>query len=132
MALKKCILIWLIGLLMLCVGFSQAFSVDGSLSGLKGEGYGIQWEMSYETEDWYGARYEGSQPIGDCDNNEDNELLISGRDAMIRVMKWDEELMIYEEPHVLRCPFHPFRRSDAGGMAIGDITRDGENEIAAT
>lgn len=96
------------------------------------DGYGIQWEMSYGTDDWYGARYEGPQPIGDCDNDGENELLISGRDAMIRVMDWNSDTQTYDETHVLRCPFYPFRRSDAGGMAIGDLTGDGENEIAAT
>jgi len=52
--------------------------------------YGIQWEMNYGSDPRYGARYEGPQPIGDCDNDGDNELLISGRDASIRVMEWSE------------------------------------------
>ena len=48
--------------------------------------YGIQWEQSYGSNPWNDARYEGPQPIGDCDNDGDNELLIGGRDAVLRVM----------------------------------------------
>ena len=105
--------------------------------------YGIQWEMNYGSDPRYGARYEGPQPIGDCDNDGDNELLISGRDASIRVMEWSESEQTYEETHTLHSPFYRifmflsrFNEShappDAGGMAIGDLTGDGENEIAAT
>ncbi len=94
--------------------------------------YGIQWEQSYGSNPWYGARYEGPQPIGDCDNDGDNELLIGGRDAVLRVMEWNEEKQTYEETHLLRCPFYPFRRLDADGFAIGDLTGDGENEIAVS
>ncbi|MHA1212113.1 MAG: hypothetical protein ACTSSH_06600 [Candidatus Heimdallarchaeota archaeon] len=96
------------------------------------EMYGVQWEMNYGSDDWYGARYEGPQPIGDCDNDGDNELLIGGRDAVLRVMEWDEEEQTYEETHSLRCPFYPLRRLDADGFAIGDLTGDGENEIAVS
>jgi len=49
--------------------------------------YGIQWEMNHGPNPLYGARYEGPQPIGDCDNDGDNELLIGGRDAVLRVME---------------------------------------------
>jgi len=94
--------------------------------------YGIQWEMNYGNNPSYGARYEGPQPIGDCDNDGDNELLISGRDASIRVMEWNENQQTYVETRTLHCPFYPFRRIDAGGFAIGDLTGDGKNEIAAT
>lgn len=94
--------------------------------------YGIQWEMNYGSDPRYGARYEGPQPIGDCDNDGDNELLISGRDATIRVMEWNEGQQTYVETHALHCPFYPFRKIDAGGFAIGDLTGDGKNEIAAT
>jgi len=108
-----------------------------------GNDYGIQWEMNYGSDPSYGARYEGPQPIGDCDNDGDNELLISGRDASIRVMEWSESLQTYEETHTLHSPFYHifnflgrFNESieppDAGGMAIGDLTGDGKNEIAAT
>ena len=106
-------------------------------------GYGIQWEMNYGNDRGEGARFEGPQPIGDCDGDGDNELLISGRDAAIRVMEWSESLQTYEETHTLHSPFYKilmflnqFNESieppDAGGMAIGDLTGDGENEIAAT
>jgi hypothetical protein len=94
--------------------------------------YGIQWEMNFGSNPVYGARYEGPQPIGDCDNDGDNELLIGGRDAVLRVMEWNEDKQTYEQTHSLHCPFYPFIRSDAGGFAIGDLTGDGENEIAAT
>ena len=97
-----------------------------------GDGYGIQWEKSYGSSPFYGARYEGPQPIGDCDNDGDNELLIGGRDAALRVMEWNEEKQTYEQTHTLRSPFYPLRRLDADGFAIGDLTGDGENEIAVS
>lgn len=94
--------------------------------------YGIQWQMSYGSSPWSGARYEGPQPIGDSDNDGKNELLIGGRDAMLRVMKWNGNKKTYVQAQTLRCPFYPFLRYDAGGFAIGDVTNDGKNEIAAT
>jgi hypothetical protein len=94
--------------------------------------YGIQWEKSYGSSPSYGARYEGPQPIGDCDNDGDNELLIGGRDAALRVMEWNEEKQTYKQTHTLRSPFYPLRRLDADGFAIGDLTGDGENEIAVS
>ncbi len=51
----------------------------------------IQWMMEYGNNPGSDARYQGPQPIGDSDNDGKNELLISGRDCNIRVMKWDEE-----------------------------------------
>ena len=105
--------------------------------------YGIQWEMNYGSDPREGARYEGPQPIGDCDGDGDNELLISGRDAMIRVMEWDDQQQTYIQTYTLHCPFYrlfqflsrfneSYEPMDAGGMAIGDLTGDGKNEIAAT
>jgi len=105
--------------------------------------YGIQWVKSYGSDPSYGARYEGPQPIGDCDNDGENELLISGRDATIRVMEWNDRQQTYIQTHALHCPFYRLLRfmgrfnesiepMDAGGMAIGDLTGDGKNEIAAT
>lgn len=107
------------------------------------EDYEIQWMKSYGSDPSYGARYEGPQPIGDCDNDGDNELLISGRDAMIRVMEWNDQQQTYVQTYTLHCPFYRMFRflsrfnesiepMDAGGMAIGDLTGDGKNEIAAT
>ncbi len=95
-------------------------------------GYGLQWRMEYGNNPGSGARYQGPQPIGDCDNDGKNELLISGRDCTIRVMKWDENERTYSQVHALHPPFYPFKRCSAGGMAIGDVTNDGKNEIAAT
>lgn len=94
--------------------------------------YKVQWEMNYGSSSRYGARYEGPQPIGDCDNDGDNEILIAGRDSRISVMEWDENKQTYLEKHTLRPPFYPTVQSDAGGFAIGDLTGDGKNEIAAT
>lgn len=96
------------------------------------DSYGIQWMMEYGDSPWTDARYQGPQPIGDCDNDNTNELLISGRDCAIRIMKWDENELTYQQVDVLRPPLYPFVNCDAGGMAIGDVTNDGDNEIAAT
>ncbi len=95
-------------------------------------GYGLQWMMEYGSSPWTDARYQGPQPIGDSDNDGDNELLISGRDCAIRVMEWNENEQTYEQVHILRPPLYPLIKCDAGGMAIGDVTNDGDNEIAAT
>ena len=94
--------------------------------------YGIQWQMNFGSNDWYGARYEGPQPIGDCDNDGDNEILIAGRDSSLRVFEWNDDKQTYLEKHTLHPPFYPDVDSDAGGFAIGDLTGDGKNEIAAT
>lgn len=103
--------------------------------------YGIQWMKNYGPSD-EGGRYEGPQPIGDCDNDGKNELLIAGRDSAITVMKWDEEKQTYIETARLHSPFYCLFRIRqlitglpppcAGGFAIGDVTGDGENEIVAT
>jgi len=94
--------------------------------------YGIQWEMNYGSDSWYGARYEGPQAIGDCDNDGENELLVAGRDSRIQVFEWDENQQTYLETHTIHPPFYPKQTSCAGGFAIGDLTGDGKNEIAAT
>ncbi len=105
--------------------------------------YGIQWMKNYGP-DQSGGRYEGPQPIGDCDGDGDNEVLIGGRDAKISVMEWNSQKQIYEETHSLHSPFYYFfllnqmlnpearDPPNAGGFAIGDLTGDGKNEIAAT
>jgi hypothetical protein len=105
------------------------------------EGYGVQWEYNYGS-DPSGGRFEGPQPIGDCDNDGENELLIGGRDGTIRVMEWNENKQTYEQVHALHSPFYGLfllreilygeSPPDPGGFAIGDLTGDGENEIAAT
>lgn len=118
-------------------GMTQAFSYSNNTdikesNQTDSNGYGIQWMMEYGDSPWTDARYQGPQPIGDCDNDGDNELLISGRDSAIRIMEWDVNEQTYLERHVLRPPFYPSINCDAGGMAIGDVTNDGNNEIAAT
>jgi len=95
-------------------------------------GYEIQWLMEYGNNPGSGARYQGPQPIGDSDNDGKNELLISGRDCTIRVMKWDANQLTYTQIRALRPPLYPIIHCDAGGMAIGDVTNDGKNEVAAT
>ena len=94
--------------------------------------YFIQWQMNFGSDHRYGARYEGPQPIGDCDNDGDNEMLVGGRDDKIRVFEWDESKQTYLEMHTLRCPYYPFASFSAGGFAIGDLTGDGKNEIGAS
>jgi hypothetical protein len=94
--------------------------------------YGLQWKMNFG-DDWrYGARYEGPQPTGDCNNDGDIELLIGGRDAKLRVFEWDDTKQTYLETHNIHGPFYPQSDTDPGGFAIGDVTGDGENEIAGT
>jgi len=96
------------------------------------ENYSVQWEMNFGS-DWdYGARYEGPQPIGDCDNDGKNEMLIGGRDGKIRVFEWDKTKKTYLEMHTIFCPFYPLASLDPGGFAIGDLDNDRKNEIGAT
>jgi len=120
-----------------CIGITSAFDHQASTDNkpstpVTSNGYGLQWMMEYGNSAWTDARYQGPQPIGDSDNDGKNELLISGRDCTIRVMKWDETDLTYKQVRALHPPFYPFTRCDAGGMAIGDVTNDGKNEIAAT
>ena len=94
--------------------------------------YVIQWEMNFGSDRNYGARYEGPQPIADCDNDGKNELLIGGRDECLRVFEYDETRQTYLEMNTLRCPYYPAVTMDADGFAIGDLTGDGKNEIAVS
>jgi len=135
--MNKKITVMFFALCLVIVGFGMASAYENTFSITENEncelaGYGIQWEKSYGPSPFYGARYEGPQPIGDCDNDGDNELLIGGRDAALRVMEWNEEKQTYEQTHTLRSPFYPLRRLDADGFAIGDLTGDGKNEIAVS
>ena len=130
-------------ILIICILFLNSIGIINAFSSTNNtnmemstqntsQGYSIQWMMEYGDSPWTDARYQGPQPIGDCDNDGKNELLISGRDCAIRVMEWDENEQIYSQVYVLRPPLYPLVNCDAGGMAIGDITNDGDNEIAAT
>jgi hypothetical protein len=137
--MKKLIPSIIIGLILLInsIGITSAFSFfdimeANSALQVNSNGYGIQWMKEYGDSPWTDARYQGPQPIGDSDNDGQNELLISGRDCNIRVMKWDKNERMYSEVYSLRPPFYPFVSCDAGGMAIGDVTNDGDNEVAAT
>jgi hypothetical protein len=107
-------------------------AVKKTSTGTKTTGYVIQWSAEYGNDPRTGARYQGPQPIGDADNDGKNELLISGRDEKILVMKWNDQQQTYAQARVLRPPFYPLTSCDCGGMAIGDVTNDGKNEIAAT
>jgi hypothetical protein len=98
----------------------------------KTSGYVLQWSQNYGTDPRTCARYQGPQPIGDADNDGKNELLISGRDEAVRVMKWDDATQNYTQVRVIRPPFYPFMQCDAGGMAIGDVTNNGKNEVTVT
>ena len=147
---KNIIGLLLVFTLILNLGISSAYEDDIGLiknnvdsKELDNEEYYVQWEMNYGSDESYAPRYEGPQPIGDCDNDGDNELLIGGRDAVLRVMEWDETKKTYEETHSLHCPFYRWHYLlkflklgngpiDAGGFAIGDLTGDGKNEIAVT
>lgn len=143
--------IFLVFTLLLSIGITSAYDINNTIieNNTKSKinnneaDYDIQWEMSFGPDDSYGARYEGPQPIGDCDNDGDNELLIGGRDAVLRVMEWDENLETYIETHTLHCPLYHWLNFlkrfglsngpiDAAGFAIGDLTGDGKNEIAST
>jgi len=127
----------------MCVNVNFKEAKQGKVD-IFSDDYGIQWEMNYGPDHSYGARYEGPQPIGDCDNDGDNELLIGGRDATLRVYEWSESKQDYIETHSLHSPFYNLLLlqnmldesksgpPDAGGFAIGDLTGDGKNEIAAT
>jgi len=111
-----------------------------------GNGYGVQWEKDYGTLWWWSARYEGPQPVGDADNDGNNELLIGGRDPFMRVMKWDDQQQTYYEQQKIVDPVfgigygiwinflqdyyrvpQPF--GSATGFSIADIDNDGLNEI---
>ncbi|UCD14109.1 MAG: hypothetical protein JSW60_01460 [Thermoplasmatales archaeon] len=148
---KISVIFFILSLTILSSGMASAYENDVGVAGKKttsvslgnSEDYAVQWEMNYGSDWSYGARYEGPQPIGDCDNDGDNELLIGGRDAVLRVMEWDEAKQTYEETYALRCPFYRWLSFlkrlglsngpiDAAGFAIGDLTGDGKNEIAAT
>jgi hypothetical protein len=107
------------------------------------EDYGLQWEMNYGSDPNWGARYQGPQPIGDCDNDGLNELLIGGRDGMLRVMEWNENKQTYDENRRIHGPYYHWLNllqifglsngpMDPGGFAIGDLTGDGKNEVAGT
>ena len=119
------------------VGITSAFSFSNNTEAntstqVTNNGYGLQWMKEYGNSPWTDARFQGPQPIGDSDNDGKNELLISGRDCTIRVMKWDGNAQTYSQVNALHPPFYPIVQCDAGGMAIGDVTNDGKNEIAAT
>jgi hypothetical protein len=130
-------------LIILCLGLINVTIVSANLSVKNqiinqnqdyvfSEDYGIQWEMNFDSDWSYGARYEGPKPIGDCDNDGLNEMIVGGRDNKLRIFEWNEDKQTYLETHTLFPPFYPYQHNDAGGFTIGDLTSDGKNEIAAT
>ena len=134
---KKIIVVFL----ALCIGINFSIMSTGTSQEqnqvktseyIYSDDYYVQWEMNFGSDDHYGARYEGPQPIGDCDNDGENEMLVVGRDNKIRVFEWNEEKQTYLEMHTLLPPLYPYVVLDAGGFAIGDLTGDGKNEIAAS
>ncbi len=150
------------GLSILCIlisGFTMVTSIGNDMNGKDDTNmhtkesaaantgnFTIQWSKDYGKVDWWSARYEGPQPVGDADNDGLNELLIGGRDPFLRVMKWDESKQTYYEQAKIIDPVfgigysigfrigkhyrvmpEPF--GSATGFAIGDIDNDGQNEI---
>jgi len=102
------------------------------------DSFSIQWQKSYGRLPWWSARYEGPQPVGDCDDDGKNELLIGGRDPFLRVMEYDESRKTYYEAVRIIDPVfgigysfmgipEPF--GSATGFSIADIDNDGKNEI---
>jgi hypothetical protein len=126
------VLILTLSSIMVASAFAQPHTTNDVKNASGGGNYTLQWSQDYGTDSRTCARYQGPQPIGDADNDGKNELLISGRDEAIRVMKWDEQEQTYNEVRTLHSPFYPFTQCDAGGMAIGDVTNNGKNDIAAT
>jgi hypothetical protein len=79
--MKKLILSITIRLLVLVssIGVAGAFSFFNNIEAnasaqIKSNGYGLQWMMEYGDNPWTDARYQGLQPIGDCDNDGKNEI----------------------------------------------------------
>ena len=128
----KKIVPFLLVIMLALNGLLTACCLQTTVHATHTSGYVIQWKAEYGNDSSTGARYQGPQPIGDADNDGKNELLISGRDCTIRVMKWDDTKQTYTQVNALHPPFYPFTHCDAGGMAIGDVTNNGKNEIAAT
>ncbi len=70
------------------------------------------------------ARYEGPQVVGDVDGDGLNEALMGGRDAQLRVYRWQNGTF------ELLATIESGYGDNPGGFAIGDVDGDGENEIA--
>lgn len=111
---------------------NEKYSNNKKIGYFLSENYSLQWEMNFGSDWEYGARYEGPQPIGDCDNDGKNEMLVGGRDGKIRVFEWNQTKQTYLELHTIFCPLYPLASLDPGGFAIGDLDGDGKNEIGAT
>jgi hypothetical protein len=131
------------------ISFLRTLGIDtpniDSSPGTSGH-FEVQWEKSYGDKWWWSARYEGPQPIGDADNDGQNELLIGGRDPFMRVMKWDSTQQTYYEQQKIIDPVFgigygltlhflnnfyriPVPFGSATGFSIADIDNDGQNEI---
>ena len=145
---KKIVIVFMIHLFIVSlIGASGYGSTEhrmertDSLASFTTTDYGIQWLKNYGT-DQSGGRYQGMQPVGDCDNDGLNEWLIGGRDGTLAVMEWNEQTQTYDQTYGLHTPFYLFfvlrekflgiPLPNPGGFAIGDVTGDGENEIVGT
>jgi hypothetical protein len=101
-------------------------SVVVTVDNVDGEYY-IQWSHNYGST-ISDARYQGPQPIGDADNDGDNELLIGGRDGELHVMEWNDTTLTYDEQALITEPGSS--GDNPGGFSIEDVTNDGFNEVA--
>lgn len=113
---ELCIAVVLFGFVMNGYSFSnyEAASIDMA-----------PWEMQW-SQTFPAGHAQFSQPIGDADNDGFNELLVGGyRDAHLSVLQWEPELATYVTEAA-------WNEADgyAGGGAIGELTGDGDNEVA--
>ena len=89
---KSTILITILLLSIFIVSIALADQQNSSTSNINSQlspienNYDIQWQINYGSDE-SGGRYQGPQPIGDCDNDGENELLLAGRDGKIQDMK---------------------------------------------
>ncbi len=130
---------WIVGLFLIFLLFLINPVMNGAtIDSDTKQVYDIQWEKNYGTIGWWSARYEGPQPIGDCDNDGQNEVLIGGRDPFLRILEWDNDDQTYYEDTRLIDPvmgigyrwlFLPQPFGSATGFGIADIDNDGLNEI---
>ena len=80
----------------------------------------LQWSKEFSN-----GHAQFAQPIGDVDNDGLNEIAIGGfRDKNITILQWNPTSHTYEIEAIWNEG-----GGAAGGVAIGDINNDGENEL---